>query len=148
MVLFPKYQAFDDFSEKIFIHLDLKSLNACQRVNKAWYENVNKMVKNPETWLKKCFMNKSRWSNEMDLKQESQWTLARQRWDRLVRCLMKSESNVFLKRNVIECLKDLDQKLRFIKWEKIPNFLELAPNHIAAGELCHLFSKARENLRH
>ena len=127
MVLFPKYQAFDDFSEKIFIHLDLKSLNACQRVNKAWYENVNKMVKNPETWLKKCFMNKSRWSNEMDLKQESQWTLAKQHWDRLVRCLIKSESQDILKRNVNVCLKDLDQKLRFIKWEKFQIFLNLPP---------------------
>ena len=127
MVLFPKYQAFDDFSEKIFIHLDLKSLNACQRVNKAWFNHVN----DPKMWLEKCFMDKSRWL-EMDLKLESHWTLARQQWDKFLKCLVKSESCEILKKEFILCLKS-HQKLRVTKWVGIPNFSDLAPAFVAIG---------------
>ena len=88
MVLFPKYNAIDDISEKIFIHLDLKSLNACQKVNKTWFEYVN----DPKMWLKKCFMDKSRWLEKMDPALTSQWTLADQHWNRLIKYLFQSES--------------------------------------------------------
>ena len=127
MVLFPKYQAVDDFSEKIFIHLNLKSLNACQKVNKAWFDHVN----DPKMWLEKCFMDKSRWL-EMDLKLESHWTLARQQWDKLLKCLVKSESCEILKKDFILSLKS-HQKLRVTKWVGIPNFSDLAPAFVAIG---------------
>ena len=131
MVLFPKYQAFDDFSEKIFILLDLQSLNACQKVNKTWYDHVN----DPKLWLKKCFMNKSRWLEEMSPKQTFQWTLANQQWNRLLKCLLQSESYNILQKDAIKCLKRLHCWLKYGKWkEKIPDIRELAPTSAAIDD--------------
>ena len=130
MGLFPKYQAFDDFSEKIFILLDLKSLNACQKVNKDWYEHVN----DPKMWLKKCFMNKSRLLEKMNPKLTSQWTLAEQHWNRLLKHLFQSGSYNVLKKDVVECLKRLHRMLKHLKRKpNIPDLLPLAPTFVATS---------------
>ena len=130
MVLFPKYNAIDDISEKIFIHLDLKSLNACQKVNKTWFEYVN----DPKMWLKKCFMDKSRWLEKMDRALTSQWTLADQHWNRLLKYLFQSESYNVLKKDVLECLKRLHRMLKRLKRKpNIPDLLPLAPTFVATS---------------
>ena len=80
-------------------------------------------------------MNKSRWLNKMDLKHTSEWTLAKQQWNRLLKCLRQSESYDTLQKDVIKSLKRLHRSLKKGKWkEKMPDLLELAPTFVAISK--------------